>query len=129
VADKRRCARSSSNSGQRPLRRAQIVERARWNLSKITGSEAENVTALERSADGTWKITVELLELPRMPETLDLIGSYEAKLDEKGKLLGYRRLRWYPRNRRGTEDSVAGAMHRPRSRPRENGTEACVRPV
>ena len=64
------------------------------------------MTALERSGDGIWKITVELLELPGMPETLDLIGSYETELDEEGKLLGYRRLRQYTRNRRGPEDSV-----------------------
>jgi Gas vesicle synthesis protein GvpO len=101
-----RRARWSSKTGQWPSRGAQIAERARWKLSKITGSEAENVTALERSGDGTWKITVELLEQPGTPETLDLIGSYETELDEEGKLLGYRRLRHYPRNRRGPEDSL-----------------------
>lgn len=106
MAGRRRCARWSSKTGQWPSRGAQIAERARWKLSKITGSEAENVTALERSGDGTWKITVELLELPSMPETLDLIGSYETQLDQKGRLLGYRRLRRYPRNRRGPEDPV-----------------------
>jgi hypothetical protein len=99
VADSKRRARSSSKNGQRPPRPAQIAERARWILSKVAGCEAENVTALERSGDGTWKITVELLELPGTPETLDLIGSYETELDEKGKLLGYRRVRRYPRDR------------------------------
>ena len=106
MADGKRRARLSSKSGQRPSRRAQIAERARWKLSKITGSDAENVTALERSGDGTWKITVELLELPIMPETLDRIGSYETKLDENGNLLSYRRVRQYLRNRRGPEHSV-----------------------
>jgi hypothetical protein len=106
VAGRRRLARWSSKTGQWSSRGAQIAERACWCLSTVTGSEAENVTALERSGDGTWKITVELLELPRMPETLDLIGSYETELDEEGKLLGYRRLRQYPRDRGGREDSV-----------------------
>jgi Gas vesicle synthesis protein GvpO len=106
VAGRSRRARWSSKTGQWPSRGAQIAERARWNLSTITGSEAENVTALERSGGGTWKITVELVERSSMPETLDLIGSYETELDEEGKLLGYRRLRQYLRNRRGPEDSV-----------------------
>jgi hypothetical protein len=106
VADGKRRARWSSNSGQRPSRGVHIAERARWKLSKVTGSDAENVTALERSGDGTWKITVELLEQPTMPETLDLIGSYETELDENGKLLSYRRVRRYLRNRRGPEHSV-----------------------
>ena len=52
---------------------------------------------------------MELLELPRMPETDDLIGSYETELNEKGELLGYRRLRRYPRNRLGPEQPAAEA--------------------
>ena len=66
-------------------------------LSEITGLDAESVTSLERVDDGTWKVTVELLELSRVPETDDMLGSYEVELDETGELLGYRRLRRYTR--------------------------------
>jgi Gas vesicle synthesis protein GvpO len=57
------------------------------------------VTALARAQDGTWRVTVELLELARIPETDDLLGSYGAQLDDGGELLRYRRLRRYPRSR------------------------------
>ena len=50
--------------------------------------------------DGTrgWTVTIELVELERIPETTSLIGSYEAKLDGDGRLVEARRLRRYPRN-------------------------------
>ena len=76
----------------------QLAQRARQELAEITGLEAESVTALAR-ADDIWSVTVELLELPRMPDTDDLLGSYEAQLDYSGELLRYRRVRRYPRSR------------------------------
>jgi hypothetical protein len=85
---------------------AQLAEHAREELSEITGLEAESVTSLERAEDGSWIVTVELVELSRVPETEDMIGSYEAELDEQGELLGYRRLRRYPRSQTGEEQGV-----------------------
>ena len=43
-------------------------------------------------------VTLELLELPRIPDTTSLLGTYEATLDADGNLLDARRLRRYPRN-------------------------------
>ena len=77
---------------------AQLAARAKEELAEITGLEAESVTSLERSEDGAWIVTVELLELSRIPNTDDMLGSYEAELDEEGELLGYRRLRRYSRS-------------------------------
>lgn len=88
---------------------AELAQQARRELSEITGLEAESVTSLERSDDGTWRITVELLELSRIPETDDVLGAYEAELDEKGELLGYRRLRRYARSQAGDEQGVQGS--------------------
>jgi hypothetical protein len=84
---------------------ARLAERARRELSEITGLEAESVTALARAEDGTWKVTVELLELSRIPETDDVLGSYEAELSEDGELLGYRRVRRYARSQAGEEQA------------------------
>jgi hypothetical protein len=82
------------------LSAAQLAQRARRELAAITGFEPEGVTALERGDDATWRVTVELLELSRIPETDDMLGSYEALLDEGGELLRYRRVRRYARTRR-----------------------------
>jgi Gas vesicle synthesis protein GvpO len=84
---------------RRPARLSggQLAQRARRELAEITGLEAESVTALARADDGTWRVTVELLELSRIPETDDVLGSFEAQLDDTGELLRYRRVRRYAR--------------------------------
>jgi Gas vesicle synthesis protein GvpO len=89
-----------SRKPKQKLSGAQLAMSARRQLSEITGLEAQAVTSLEREDDGTWRVTVELLELSRLPETDDLLGSYEAELDEDGDLQGYRRLRRYARSQK-----------------------------
>ena len=76
---------------------ARVAERARRELVEITGLQPEGVTSLERYDDGKWKVIVELLEFPRIPETDDVLGTYEASVTPNGELLGYHRIRRYPR--------------------------------
>nr|WP_246344957.1 gas vesicle protein [Conexibacter arvalis] len=75
-----------------------MARRARDQLAEVTGLQPESVSSLERAEDGSWFVTVELLELERVPSTDDVLGSYEARVDEDGELLGYRRLRRYARS-------------------------------
>lgn len=77
----------------------QVAERTRRGLVEITGLQPEGVTSLERDDAGGWKVTVELLEFSRIPQTDDVLGTYEASVDASGELLGYRRVRRYPRSR------------------------------
>jgi len=44
-----------------------------------------NVEELE----GEWKITVEALERKSIPDSLDLLGRYEIRLNKKGALIGW----------------------------------------
>jgi hypothetical protein len=99
-SDDERRPRSSAKSRRstKRLSGAQLALSARRQLSEITGLEAQAVTGLEHNDDDTWTVTVELLELSRLPETDDLLGSYEATLDDEGELLGYRRVRRYTRS-------------------------------
>jgi hypothetical protein len=77
----------------------QVAERARRELVQVTGLPPEGVTSLERHDDGTWTVTCELLEFSRIPNTDDVLGTYEATVDPSGELLGYRRVRRYARTR------------------------------
>jgi hypothetical protein len=79
------------------LKTAELIKTARETVSEMTGFKAENVTGLERDGDGTWVVTVEVLELERVPSTMDVIGTYEIGLDENGEIKGFRRTRRYPR--------------------------------
>lgn len=80
------------------LAAAEIAQQARRQLTEITGLEPETVTSLEQYEDATWRVRVELLELERIPQSDDVIGTYEVDLDQSGELLSYRRIGRYPRS-------------------------------
>jgi hypothetical protein len=80
----------------------ELVGRAREQMEELFGKPVEAVSGFEQTnGDGGgkgWTVTLELLELPRIPDTTSLLGTYEATLDGDGNLLGAHRLRRYPRN-------------------------------
>ena len=78
----------------------QLVGRARDQVEELFGKPVEAVSGFGRPEDngGGWTVTLELLELERIPDTTSLLGTYEATLDADGNLLDARRVRRYPRN-------------------------------
>ena len=78
----------------------EVVGRAREQMEELFGKPVEAVSGFGRPEDdgGGWTVTLELLELPRIPDTTSLLGTYEATLDADGNLLDARRVRRYPRN-------------------------------
>ena len=78
----------------------EIVGRARQQVEELFGKSVEDVSGFGHPDDngGGWMVTLELLELPRIPDTTSLLGTYEATLDADGNLLDARRVRRYPRN-------------------------------
>ena len=80
----------------------QVAARAAQQLLELTGKESEGVTGLSRDDDG-WTVEVEVLEVRRIPTTTDVLALYEVSTDERGDLLGYRRLRRYTRGAPGEE--------------------------
>jgi hypothetical protein len=73
------------------------VRIAREYLVELTGREPEAVSGLERSDDG-WTVTLEVVEMERVPQTTDVMGSFRVKLDQAGELNGCTRVRRYYRN-------------------------------
>lgn len=80
------------------LSAAELGEAALATIDELTGYDPEAVTALEWDGDGEqWTITVDVLELSRVPNTTDVMAAYEVQLDEQGTLRGYRRTRRFLR--------------------------------
>ena len=50
------------------------------------------------------KVTVELVELSRVPNSTDVLGCYVVTLDDDGELVGYERVRRYQRSQTGGEE-------------------------
>jgi hypothetical protein len=88
--------RGAGRSGRKKLKPMQLAQRARRQLSELTGHSIEAISGLEPDEDH-WRITLELVELARVPRASDVLGSYEVVVDADGDLLGYRRLRRYVR--------------------------------
>ena len=72
------------------------VERARKHLEALLERPVESVSALERKHDG-WLVSLEVVEVRRIPESTDVLASYEVDLDDDLNLRGYQRVRRYHR--------------------------------
>jgi hypothetical protein len=79
------------------LTAAELGKAAMSTVRELTGYEPEAVTALEWDGE-LWQVTVDVLELSRIPNTTDVIGEYVVRLDESGTLRGYRRERRFQRS-------------------------------
>jgi hypothetical protein len=80
---------ASSNDNGR-LSAVELSQAALLTVGHLTGYKPEAVTGLEWDGE-LWQVTVDALELERVPNTCDVIGSYVVQLDAKGTLRGYRR--------------------------------------
>lgn len=86
-------------SGPHPkLPGSKAVRMAKQHLAELTGQVAESVSGLTPTPDGGWKVILDLVELERIPQTTDVMASYELELDAQGELVGYRRISRYYRN-------------------------------
>ena len=84
------------------LSASELSQAALTTVEELTGYHPEAVTALEWDGE-FWQVTVDVLELSRIPNTTDVLGSYVVQLDESGTLRGYRRTRRFQRGQASGE--------------------------
>ena len=94
-------------SSSHPPRNARLsgplaIRAARENLEALTGQPVETISALQRTRDG-WAVTLEVVELERVPRSTDILASYRVEVDNEGELMGYERVSRYYRNQAGSE--------------------------
>jgi hypothetical protein len=77
-------------------RGVRFARRAMNTLAKLVGCPVEGITGIRRNNDG-WVVEVEVLEVERIPETSDVLASYEVEIDNDGEIVEFRRLRRYLR--------------------------------
>jgi Gas vesicle synthesis protein GvpO len=81
-----------------------VISKARAQLRELTGRTTEAVTSVERGEDG-WILSIEVVELLRIPDSTSILGSYEVRVDYEGNLIEYGRTARYHRNQAGEDDS------------------------
>jgi hypothetical protein len=80
------------------VRPRELLQTAREEVASLTGRRVETVSGLRRDGDEkSWIVNVEVLELERVPDTMDLLASYAVTLSEDGEVLGFERERRYHR--------------------------------
>ena len=80
----------------------EIAQQARQLLTELRGVDAEAVSGLTRSPEG-WVVTLEVLEMRRIPESTDILATYELEVDGQGRLLRYQRCGRYHRSQADRE--------------------------
>lgn len=88
---------SEERSGAKPSEARSVVEAAREQLAALLGKDADSVSGLDRNGDG-WLVTLEVVEVARIPESTDVLASYEVELDGDRNLVRYVRRRRYHRS-------------------------------
>jgi hypothetical protein len=87
-------AQEGDRSGR--LSAKELTEAALATIADLTGYEPESVAGLQWDGE-SWLVTVDVLELARIPNTTDVLASYVVQLDDSGGLLGYKRSRRFVR--------------------------------
>jgi hypothetical protein len=73
------------------LELAEVIYKATQGLAALK-LKVSGASAVARTDEG-WKVTLELVERVAIPDTMDLLGVYEVRLDHEGDLISYERTR------------------------------------
>jgi len=90
---------TSSTEGGAPdgrLSARELVLAARRTIDDLTGYHPEAVSGFQWDGE-EWLVSVDVLELERVPNTTDVMATYVVQLDDQGRLLGYKRVRRFQR--------------------------------
>ncbi|MBI2304651.1 MAG: gas vesicle protein [Chloroflexi bacterium] len=70
----------------------ELAERAKSQLAEVTGLKPVTVTGAFKDEKG-WHVTLDMLEMARIPTATDVLGDYKVLLDEDGNMLRFERNR------------------------------------
>jgi len=73
-----------------------VAQIAKDRLCGLTGFKPDTVSSMNKDEAG-WHISVDMVELKRIPEVTDVLATYETVLDDEGNLVSYQRTRRYHR--------------------------------
>lgn len=80
----------------------EVIEKARSELNSLTGLEIESTLGAAREDEG-WLVNIEVVEKHSIPDGMDILATYEARLDSDGNMLEFKRTKM--RKRIDIEDS------------------------
>ncbi|NTV63926.1 MAG: gas vesicle protein [Oscillochloris sp.] len=75
----------------------QIINAARELLTGLTGLPVDTVSQFKREGEG-WLVEIEMIEMRRIPNSSDVLATYQIHLDAEGGLVSYQRTQRYYRS-------------------------------
>jgi hypothetical protein len=82
-----------------------MILQARSDFEQLTGRPVDRIVGVV-SDDSGWRITMEVVELERIPASTNVIGTYDVVVDRSGELLEFTRTHRYHRNRADDENGT-----------------------
>ncbi len=70
----------------------EAITRAKEDLTRLTNLKFDSLVGVSED-EGSWRIAMELLERKSIPDTSDILGVYEARVDSDGKVMSFNRIR------------------------------------
>jgi len=67
-----------------------ILEKAKKELADLTGFKSPSATGFKKEGNELIA-TIEVIEKKSIPDGMDVLGTYEARVDESGKIISYER--------------------------------------
>ncbi len=80
---------------------AGIVKKARSELEALIGLDISSTIQATKEGD-EWLVSLEVVEKHSIPEGMDILASYDTRLDQTGNMLEFKRVKM--RKRIDTED-------------------------
>jgi len=69
---------------------SKVIQKARSELTDLTGLEISSIVGAEKEGDG-WLVIVEVVEKRSIPDSMDILAKYETRLDTDGNMLDFKR--------------------------------------
>jgi Gas vesicle synthesis protein GvpO len=79
------------------MKTRQLLDLARDEVADVTGRRVETISGFHRDDGKGLTVSVEVLEVKRVPNTMDLLATYEVTLSDDGDVLAMERRRRYHR--------------------------------
>jgi hypothetical protein len=69
-----------------------LVSKLLREFPPLINLQASGVVGVSRSEDG-WVVSIEMIEKKSIPDSMDVLGCYEVKLDDGGKIRDFSRVK------------------------------------
>ncbi|NQT30583.1 MAG: gas vesicle protein [Candidatus Saganbacteria bacterium] len=67
-----------------------LVKKVREEMHAVTGLPLGSTVEVVKE-DGGWKVAIEMVEKKSLPDGMDILATYVAKVDSDGKILDFKR--------------------------------------